>query len=530
MHIAVSHSIRKYCKELKIDFLVRKMFVAVVMAVLIFSITSPITASNIEISNGEIIVEGDQAFIEFKVAWDLSWHNDVNWDAAWVFAKDPVNGHTHLKFREESGVLVENHLSGQPGPGFDVSSDQLGSFIFRNEQTSERGNNNWTVRLEWDYLASDYELENLPESVNLYAIEMVYIAEGSFEAGDPEGIDGPSNAFFSLNTDSTGTYRIENAGPINVCDEEGSLCYASRGGDQMGPIPAEYPIGYGAFYLMKYKVTQGQYTAMLNTLSGTQSANRGIHASPGYPDVRGSITIEDGQYVAHQPDWACGFLGWRDASAFADWAALRPYTELEYEKAARGPLSAVPNEYAWGTTTIAHGDTIFSAKGITANTENGNEYIRGNANYRPADVDWSDQAANAFVGGEGKVGPVRVDVFETRAHVFDEPNIREASGAGYYGALGLTGGLFERVVSVGSELGRRFTGTHGDGAVSYSGLAANLVDDWPNRQGEGLALRARNYAFDSRFLQMANRGFGEYAAHYRASGMGFRAARTAEGK
>ncbi len=45
---------------------------------------------------------------------------------------------------------------------------------------------------------------------------------------------------------------------------------------------------------------------------------------------------------------------------------------------------------------------------------------------------------------------------------------------------------------------------------------------------EGLALRARNYAFDTRSLQMANRGFGNYAGHYRNSGLGFPAARTAD--
>jgi len=532
MHIAVSHSIKTYCKKLKLNFLVRKIFVAMAMSVLIFSITSPITASNIEISKGEIIVEGDQAFIEFKVAWDLSWHNEINWDAAWVFAKDPANGHTHLKFREESGVLVENHLSGQPGPGFDVSSDQLGSFIFRNEQTSERGNNNWTVRLEWDYLASEYELQNLPESVSLYAIEMVYVPEGPFEAGDPLGKNGPDNAFFSLNDDSTGTYRVNSSEAISVCEGEGSLCYQNqygrgRGGDQMGPIPADYPNGYDAFYLMKYKMTQGQYAAMLNTLSDLQTANRAIFGSSAYED-RGTIHRVNGRYVAENPNRACNYLGWEDGALFADWAGLRPYTELEYEKAARGSAPAVANEFAWGTTYISHGDTLFNPNGIMADLEDGDEYIHGNANYRPQDRDFSVREENIFIGGDGGIGPLRADIFETRAHMIDADNIREASGAGFYGALGMTGGLFERLVTVGNERGRAFTGSHGDGNINYSGYAGNTLEDWPSRSGDGLALRARNYAFDSRRMQLANRGFGQYSAPYRARGMGFRAARTAD--
>ena len=30
------------------------------------------------------------------------------------------------------------------------------------------------------------------------------------------------------------------------------------------------------------------------------------------------------------------YISWPDLLAYADWAALRPITELEYEKAARG--------------------------------------------------------------------------------------------------------------------------------------------------------------------------------------------------
>jgi formylglycine-generating enzyme required for sulfatase activity len=366
----------------------------------------------------------------------------------------------------------------------------------------------------------------------MYAIEMVYVPDGPFEAGDPLGKNGPDNAFFSLNEDSTGTYLVTSSEAISVCDGEGSLCYQNqygrgRGGDQMGPIPADYPNGYDAFYLMKYKINQGQYAAMLNTLSDLQTANRAIFGSSAYED-RGTIKRVNSRYVAESPDRACNYLGWEDGALFADWAGLRPYTELEYEKAARGPVEAVANEYAWGTTNITHGDTLFNPNGIMADREDGDEYIRGNANYRPQDRDYSNREETIFIGGDGGIGPLRVDIFETRAHNIDAENIRESSGAGYYGALGLTGGLFERIVTVGNERGRSFKGSHGDGRINYSGYAGNTVEDWPSRSGEGLALRARNYAFDTRRLQMANRGFGQYSATYRARGMGFRAARTAD--
>ena len=482
-------------------------------------------AAGIQISEGRVIEAGDEVFVEFTVSWDLAWNNDINHDAAWIFAKSNVNGYEHLNWKSDSGSLVRNHLPGEPGPEIDVSEDGLGAFVKRDETRAERGSNHWTLRLGWDYEASELSREDLPDRVDVHALEMVYVPAGPFEAGDPAGAEGPDNAFFEDGPERAGTFSVSSAGAIEVCNGPGSLCYTDGGGDQSGPIPAAYPNGYEAFYLMKYKVTQGQYADFLNTLRDIQTVNRAIHAGRDYYAGRGSIVFENGRYRARQPDWGCGFLGWADAAAFADWAALRPYTELEYEKAARGPAEPVPNEYAWGSTEIEHSRRLLVAENILAESENGEEYLLGNANYSPRDAD-GERVPDAFIGGEGGRGPVRVDIFETRAHAVENEDIRVASGAGYYGAVGLTGGLFERVVSVGSERGRAFRGSHGDGTLSYSGLAANTVQDWPSRTGEGLALRARNYAFDTRNLQMSNRGFGSYSAHYRNTGLGFRAARS----
>lgn len=532
MQFSSSNNCRQPFKNLNVLISARIALAAAALALSLFAINSIASASDIDVSEGEVVVEGDQAFIEFQISWKLSWHTDKNWDAAWVFAKDPQNGYSHIKLLPSSGEMLVNYHEDQPAAGFDVSSDSLGSFLFRNEKTDNRGDNLWKVRFEWSWDDQYETIEDLPEKVSVYAIEMVYVPEGPFEAGDPLGKNGPDNAFFSLNEDSTGTYRVDSSGPIPVCDGEGSLCYqnqygAGRGGDQMGPLTADYPNGYDAFYLMKYKITQGQYAEMLNTLSDLQTANRAIFGSSAYED-RGTIKRVNGRYLADNPNRSCNYLGWEDGALFADWAGLRPYTELEYEKAARGPAPAVANEFAWGTTSISHGDTLFNPNGIMAEREDGDEYIRGNANYRPQDRDYSNRSEIVFIGGDGGVGPLRVDIFETRAHQINAENVREASGAGYYGAIGMTGELFERLVTVGNERGRSFIGSHGDGRINYSGYAGNSLEDWPSRAGNGLSLRARNYAFDTRRLQMANRGFGQYSAPYRARGMGFRAARTAE--
>src|SRR5208283_4202281 len=56
----------------------------------------------------------------------------------------------------------------------------------------------------------------------------------------------------------------------------------------------------------------------------------------------------DGEWIA------MNYSYWLDAAAYAAWAGLRPYTELEYEKAARGPITPVNGEYAWGSTGITN--------------------------------------------------------------------------------------------------------------------------------------------------------------------------------
>jgi hypothetical protein len=352
---------------------------------------------------------------------------------------------------------------------------------------------------------------------------MVYVPEGPFFLGDPQQPDeAPAYAFYEQTADtSSPAYRVASSDSMSVCSGPGSLCYRAEGGppwagDQKGPIPASYPNGYDAFYLMKYEVTQGQYADFLNALTGLQSAERDVRGGRTYEEGRGTIELVNGTYVTNRPDRACNYLSWEGTAAFADWAALRPMTELEYEKAARGPAEPVPDEFAWGTTTIAHGDTIFAADSSVAAVEDGSEFVRGNADY--------GAGSDRFEGGDRGYGPLRVDIFETHAHRTGADSLRQASGAGYYGAQGLTGSLFDRVVTAGDSVGRAFRGTHGDGQISYPGQATN--DDWPTAQGEGLGLRGGSLAHQARWSHLAVRIFGDYSAHCGATAMGFRAARS----
>lgn len=485
-----------------------------------------VQAAALRVSDGTVVVEGGEAFVEVDVAWRLSWRTDTNWDAAWLFAKvQGSRGDIHVPLAPTGHRMVANADSA-PGAIIEGTADGMGVFVYRDAAADGRGPNDWTLRLKMA-LPNDVDPRGLPSPVRVHGVEMVYVPAGPFSVGDPRGINGPDKAFFGVSSDSMGTYRVTSSGPIRLCNGPNTLCDAETAmEDGPGRLPAEYPNGYDAFYLMKYEVTQGQYAAFLNGLSDRQSAQHDIIAGRNYDRMRGSIARAGDRYIANRPDRACNFLSWTNAAAYADWAGLRPMTELEYAKAARGPADPVAGEFAWGSTAIAHGDTLFNPDTSLARGEDRDEFIRGNANYSPASHPWQRGYGATYVGGDGGAGPLRVDIFETHAHRTGASNLREASGAGYYGALGLSGSLYERVVTATDTVGHRFRGSHGDGNLAYPGWATN--DDWPTRDGEGLGLRGgatSGYASSSR---LARRTYADYDGSYRFGMGGFRAARTAQ--
>ena len=161
-----------------------------------------------------------------------------------------------------------------------------------------------------------------------------------------------------------------------------------------------------------------------------------------------------------------------DLAAFLDWAALRPMTELEYEKMARGPVLPIAGEFVWGSTNMTAATTISNGD------ENGAELITNasaNANYNNTTLSGGDTVN----GDDYKKGPLRVGVFATA------DTTRETSGAGYYGVMELSGNLKEQVATIGNATGRNFLGSHGDGFLTalsgYEGNANNA--DWPGIDG-----------------------------------------------
>ncbi len=256
---------------------------------------------------------------------------------------------------------------------------------------------------------------------------------------------------------------------------------------------ASWPNGFSAFYMMKYEISQEQYKDFLNCLTYDQQDTRtatspdalaGTGALSSTNANRNGLDIQTPGVASSTPalyannlvsntnfnesvdgqNIACNRLSWMDGAAYADWAALRPMTELEFEKTCRGNRGPVADEFAWGTTSIA-GSAYTLANAGAENEGIANNYATtmsvGNAIHSA-----TDGAIN---------GPLRVGIFAGNTNNTMDNRVR--SGAGFYGVMELSGNLWERPVTIGNATGRSFTGTLGDGLLSAGGNATN--SDWP---------------------------------------------------
>ncbi len=456
-------------------------------------------ANNINISNVEL-ADQDTSADTIKVEFDLSrgnaWRDSVNRDAAWIFLKYSTDSGTtwNHAILKNSGTNPSGFSGGTKNSGafsslnFIVPSDKRGSFVEPAHEGS--GTLNFVnVQVVWDYGASGLSDDAVLASttiVKVFGIEMVYVPQEGFQVGDGSNGSLGEMEFGGNNTSSPGPISGEEA--INFNNNAATFYYntgSNSGEDAAGnvfSVGGAFPKGFMAFYMMKYEITQGQYVDFLNTLTLAQQKNRvattladtvtNIYVLTNTSSITnrntvrcpasGNGTTAPVAFSTTTADRACNYLSWMDLAAYLDWAALRPMTELEFEKAARGPIYPVDGEHAWGTTSKTAAATI-------SGTEDGTETITtssANAAYNNT----------TFSGGSAGTGPLRAGVFSTSS-----TTTRPTSGASYYGIMELTGNVWERPATIGNASGRSFAGTHGDGILTttstYEGNATNL--DWP---------------------------------------------------
>ena len=479
--------------------------------------------------------------VSFDLSWNYSWRLSSgisNWDAMWVFVKYRKNGgnwqHASLAntgHTAPSGSTIDIGLR-DPASAYNISTNLgVGAFIYKS--SAGFGTNNFNdIKLIWNY-SQDGVSQGDSLDVQVHSVHMVYVPQGAFYAGD----NGTSYASFKQGSSDTDPWYVGGEGAISVTNSTGTA--GGTGNEPTGAvyyyttdsgaldaatgaaftIPAAFPKGYKAFYIMRYELTQEQWRDFFNSLptTGTARSNRDVTSSTNNGKNsdnlvnRNNLSWDSSSLTnaATLPDRnspnaetycnvAMSYLSWSDLLAYLDWAGLRPMTELEYEKACRGTATPVSGEYAWGTTNATAASGLSNAGKVTE---------------VPSNVGANVAASNRLSG------PVRVGSFASLNYGGAS---RELSGGTYYGAMEMSGNTAERTVTVGDSNGRDYTGTHGDGALSSDGEAN--VSNWPTVSGWGN--KGGNYTAGSN-TRTSDREFAATSITNRGAVRGGRGVRTA---
>ena len=459
--------------------------------------------------------------VTFDLAWNNSWRLSAsqppaNWDAAWVFVKfracdSPAtaiwqHGLVSTTLTNHSFGNLEPTLSDGSAVGIDAAPNNTGVMLRRNTAGIYPNAGTTTITLN---------ITNLPTSgsydVRVFGIEMVYVPQGNYLLGALDGnYNWGSGGAYSFSPDCNSNTRA----PYNITSEN-AITLTWAGNCTGVNLPAAYPKGYKPFYCMKYEISQAQYAAFLNTLNTTQASSRYPGNYNSYRNRLYNIGTPPNQYFSDKGDRAQNYLSWHDLMAYLDWACLRPMTEMEYEKACRGPGLSF-GEYPWGTTRAVAATTI------NTSPEDGTEEIS-----LPTDAN-SCFGNITFTGGDGGRGPLRVGIFAK-----PYSTSRDSTGATYYGIMEMGGNLWERCVAVHNNT-VAYDGQWGDGYVTSAGDAD--VTNWflpttPNNNAasQGVGTRGGGWYYNDYYMRVSNRsnayvGWGDepYTRDYRLGGRGVR--------
>jgi formylglycine-generating enzyme required for sulfatase activity len=517
--------------------------------------------------------------VRINISWDNSWRDDINWDAAWIFFKYKEPKDSIWKWRHGTMSKTGNF----PGNSnaalkFVVPDDLKGAFLYR--QANGSGNvKSDSLTFLWNY-GNDGVLNIDSVEVRVFATEMVYVAEGMFSIGDGNGQRRSFLSFQLKNAPNNYVTITDKWSPlINTFIDninygrddinlyrDGIRISGLEGLDVDGNKSSDFinfPTGYRAFYAMKYEVTQGQYADFLNTLSLKDTNTNMFYVdtfrlkrvNPKYKLAlqnldphfnfkptelyRHTISLDsvEVKYRVSRPDRAYGMANQNQFVSFIDWAGLRPMSELEFEKACRGPLPPYywtptgntmindtllkwqGGDWSWGNdTTVPRISNMYGNQNILnySGIENGTESF---SNYeiqkRYINPTVSTTGGNmpgmiSFSGGDGGSGPFRVGIFA------NDSSSRISSGASYYGIMDLSKNVSEFVVSISSNTARTLSyKIHGDGILNAIGESQDFYrNNFFGPEGNPFFTKSREIS--------------DRSANYSQQGItGFRGVRTA---
>jgi len=376
---------------------------------------------------------------------------------------------------------------------YSAGNPAVGVFIHR----SADGNGTFSApgcQLQWLHGAQGIAIGTALE-VCVHAVEMVLVPTGSYYVG------GAGIWAFRNGSSGTTPRQITSENHLPYADVF-TVTLSYSGGGLGNDFGSAFPKGYEGFYCMKYELSQGEYVAYLNKLTRRQQAlmvatnvlpgvtsvtnryvmsgsatlvNRSVIRCPATIDATGPITFgcdADGDGIADEADdgaWvAANYVNAPNALAYLDWCGLRPMSEMEFEKACRGPGLPVANDVPTGGNTSSVIAPI-SQTGLNTAAEN------------------VDAASNGSYGSASlNAGPFRCGVFAEAGAT------RASAGASYYGIMDLGGNVAEYTISAGYLsliYQRRF---HGNGMITFLGTHDGL--SWPVDGFTGYAPRGGSWS------------------------------------
>ncbi len=408
-----------------------------------------LSANNVRIEN--FSKTGNK--VTFDLKWDNSWSytsgGQVHHDAVYLFVKQAPNGGPSWVHANISTATATNNYTA------DIPANNLATMVYHNIQNV---NASTTISLTLSGLIGAYQ------DIKVMAIEMVKIPTGPFRLGD-----GASDRTYHRGDDPTKSYPVTGEGLITRGSSSSDFDGGSSG--YAGDIAAAFPKGYDGFYCMKYLLTQQQYVDFLNCLprhaqdlrtfsdlSGTTVTNNFVMSNTSNPSFGHGISCDNnigtgnitfycdldndgiGNETNDGQNKIAGFFTIADVYAYLDWAGLGPMTSLQYEKACRGPLQAVPLEFAWGSTLENSAGTILNEGTIQEKFSNS--------------------------GIDGGIFAL-LDAQRVGLNAPTSNATRELSNASYYGVIGLSGTANNPVVSI-AEI---YSGAQGNGQLTSAGEA-----------------------------------------------------------
>jgi formylglycine-generating enzyme required for sulfatase activity len=392
---------------------------------------------------------------------------------------------------------------------------------------------------------------------HVFGIEMVWIPQATFQVGDGSvnHTAGTGSAYnYGSPVNTTAPYTISSEAAIAAGTLQNTKGASNCNTPATYNVPynpllsASFPKGYAGFYCMKYEISQQQYVAFLNDLSLAQQGSR-VVAPPSsaigtFAMTGGVVAVNRNSIVVKTPaaagapavfdndldanlvygdggDIACNYLSWDDLLAYLDWSALRPMTELEYEKICRGTDPPIVREYPWHNTTL----TIASSAAI---------------NFGGTSNEVSTATGNGLCCfGAGGTGPLRCGFAATAV------SGRTDAGASFYGVLDMGGNVWEQCINTGWRWytvacsgiptdypvgGVIYTGVLGDGTLDATGNAD--AANWGNSRYsiiKGGSWNTANSAAGLQLVQVSDRtsifNLGSYPNNSRDMAIGGRGVR-----